>query len=281
MDLRDDAGGEAEVAADDIAHGCLHVGLAHGGNLHRCVAKQREHERDVGRRRVPEHVPTVAARLLAPDGEVVHLAEIAALEQRPEPAHGGVLDQSTRRGQVPPPPLGLRDEVVGAGAGERNRLPDEHVLVGLERPAGDLGPRRRRRRHDHGVEGVVAEQVVDAGSRSRRRVAIAHAVQHVRVAVTEPGQLGARQVGDRPRDPATPLAEADDAEREARPHPRHLSRWRVTAWPAVSCAPRAGSSSAAVGRPIPRTGRILPAGALVPSPKGQPPRRTEGFPGPA
>ena len=101
---------------------------------------------------------------------------------------------------------GKRDELVDLGGGHRRRLLDEHVLSGLERPPRELGVRGHRRRHDHCVERVVREQLVEIGRRPRLREAAARSLEGTAVRVAEPCELGERV--EVPREVGAPVAEA-------------------------------------------------------------------------
>ena len=158
---------------------------------------------------------------------VAHLAEVLAVRvdvaaprparpSRPARLHlpdGRVEPQQVADHQLPVA-LAAAPRAPRLGRRQRQRLLDEHVLAGLERALGERMVAGHRRRHDHRVERVVLEQIVEgavmrgfgnwAANRrpaARRRGRSTRRAPRPGSAVEVAGQVGA------------PVAEADHARR--------------------------------------------------------------------
>ena len=158
--MRDDPGGEAQVAEDHVLHARAHVGAPVRDALLGLLADQVQDHRDVVRAETPEGVLVGAqlAEVHAVAVDVVELAQLTAVDQLLQARHGGVVLEQVAHHQDPPRPLGRRDGAFGVGDGCREGLLHEAVLARLQ---------HARRRAPRGVgTGVASTTASSSGSPS-------------------------------------------------------------------------------------------------------------------
>jgi hypothetical protein len=107
------------------------------------------------------------------------------------------------------------DGPLGVGDRLRERLLDEAVLAGLQHPHAQLGMRRDGCGEHDRVERGVREQVVELAGQARAREARGEPLADVLARVAQPRELGAGQRGEVAREVRAPVAEPDDADRDA------------------------------------------------------------------
>ena len=178
--------------------------------------EQVEDDGDVVRRQVPRHVDVLLeeAQVEAPGADVLDLADVAGLDDLLDAAHGGGVDEGVPHHERQ---LLLRrqlDQFVALLRGLGHRLLDEGVLPRLEALLRQLVMEVDRRGDDHGVDFLVADDLLEVLRGLHRGIQLLHVGQPLLVLVADVPDLALRQgteVPDevRPPVPATHYRDVD------------------------------------------------------------------------
>ncbi len=131
--MRDLAGGEAQVAEDDVFDSVGEEVAAVGDRVLRLLVEQVQDHGQVVDAERPERVLVRAddAEVLAVAVHAEHLAELARVDQLLQLLDAGVVEEQVAGHQHPVDLVGERDQLVHLGGAHRRRLLDEHVLARL------------------------------------------------------------------------------------------------------------------------------------------------------
>ena len=164
MQVPDLAGGQLQVAEHDVLDAGAEVALAPRRHLDRPSAEQVQHDRDVVHAQAPERVFVLAdhAQVLAVAVHVQHVAELARFDQLTQLDHGRVEPQQVADHHDPRPLGGQCLQLPRLGDRPGQRLLHEHVLSGQQGAPGQGVVGGHRCRHDHRVQRLVLDQVVEA-----------------------------------------------------------------------------------------------------------------------
>ena len=149
------------------------------------------------------------AEVLAVSVHAEHVAQLARVDELLELLDTRVVEQEVAGHEHQVAVGGERDEAVDLGRRHRRRLLDEHVLPRLQRSQREIGVRGHGRRHDHRVERLVREQLVEVGRRPCLRKTAARALDGAAVGVADPRQV--RERVEVSREVGAPVAEAGHA----------------------------------------------------------------------
>ena len=140
----------------------LDVGRSRGHHGLRLPAQHVEHDRQVVRRQVPDHVHVVLEQAqVDPHGVVVvDLAQRAVVDEMLHLADGPREQEGVVHHDPEVFPLGQVDELLGLGDGVGEGLLDKDVLAGLEGLFGQLEVGEDGRDDGHGVDVRGPDQLV-------------------------------------------------------------------------------------------------------------------------
>jgi hypothetical protein len=250
--VRDNARREAQVAEDHVLDSRVEERLAPCPDLDRLLLDEVEDDGEIVCAQAPERV------LVAPDlpevltvaVDVEKSAEVASCDELFQLRDPGVVEQEVARHEDEPALLGESDELLTEGRRQCQRLLDEDVLAGQERFARQLEMRHDRRGDGDRVERLVREEILEECRFAGIWKAPAVTLDPTFVTITDPGEGGAVQVVQVPRQIRAPVAEPN------RPYGERLTRQRAPA----SFRLQTGA------RPRPRSPAYLPqyAGSLRP-----------------
>ena len=220
MQVPDLAGGQLQVAEHDVLDAGAEVALAPRRHLDRASAEQVQHHRDVVHAQAPERVFVLAdhAQVLAVAVHVQHVAELARFDQLTQLDHGRVEPQQVADHHDPRPLGGQGLQLPGLGDRPGQRLLHEHVLAGQQGAPGQGVVGGHRCRHDHRVQRLVLDQVVEASRHPGLGELRREPGLPLLVRVAAPDQLGAGQLREVAGQVRAPVAEADDAHAKAIAH---------------------------------------------------------------
>ena len=214
VQVRRQAGREAQEAEDDVLDARAHVALADGVHLVRLLARQVQQHRHVVRAEAPERVLVRAqlAQVEAVAVDVVDVAELAGVGDLLQLLEPGWYSSRWPDHQHPARLRGRRDHALGVGRRLRQRLLDEAVLAGRQHALGQLGVGRHRRGDHDRVELGVGQQLVEVGGqRARSGNASAQRARGPPSASQIQRSSVAGQAVEVARQVRAPVAEADDA----------------------------------------------------------------------
>ena len=158
MHVRDDSGGEAEVAEDDVLDARVQERLAARPGLDRLLADEVEDHGEVVGAEAPERVLVLAdlPEVLAVAVDVEEAPELLRVDQVLQLGHARVVEEQVAGHEHERALLGEGDELLAEGRRKRERLLDEDVLAGEECLARELEVRHDGRRDGDGVEPTSA-----------------------------------------------------------------------------------------------------------------------------
>ena len=211
VDVRDQVVLELQVQVGDVLRLALDVADARRRHRDRLRRQQVVHDRQVVDGEVPQHADVVLeqAEVHAHRVVVVDLAE-AVVDQLAHLAdragvHEGVVD-----GQHEAAAIGLVDQALRLLGRRRDRLLDEDVLAGLERPHRQVEVARDRRRDGDRVDARVVQHRAEVAGDLDGRKARLHAGEALRAEIAHRHETRSRRVPEVANEVRTPVAVPDD-----------------------------------------------------------------------
>ncbi len=131
-------------------------------HLDRLGAGDRQDHRQIVRRQVPQRI-VFGVELAKPEPvrvDVLHLAQLALVDQRLQHLEGGVEAQHMADHEDAAIVPGGLHRTLGIGDRQRDRLLDQHVLAVFDGTHGEIRVELRRQRHDDGIDIVANEKLI-------------------------------------------------------------------------------------------------------------------------
>src|SRR5579862_2064895 len=218
VDVRRDAALELEIADRDVGDPGLQEAVLVQADVRDLARNEVEQDREIVRRRVPPHVRVAldASHAEALEGEMAHVAELAALDEPLHLAHHRIVEERFVDEQDAVPLPRRLDERAAFPRRQRERLLDPHVLPRLERGERHRVMARRRRGEDDRIDVVATQELRVVARAARGGIVGEEGGEPRRVDVAEAGHARGVEPGEGADEVLAPVAEADDADVDAR-----------------------------------------------------------------